>query len=364
MSTQKPWNTDPHVIYLGILILQFFGLFYLITPISDPVVFLILLATAMSMVLRWRIDMKADYMLVDTALIILAGFYYAQVSIFLIVTAYYFAYKNKLLYLLPIVGVCLFLQDLMFLVLLVQAVLFGMLLYRWSKDQAKGNETTDDLRSKIYELEMTQAHLLADYQDAEKLTRLMERQRIAEMLHDDLGHELTATQLLLRAYKTLLESGQTEKAAELLVKIEQKLDHSLTQLKETVKHIEPTLKIGFHDLKQMLDDYSHPIHFTHTGPIQKMKPYMWQLTLMSVKEALTNITKHANPKRINVDLEITDFIVRIVLENDGIKTGSPAVYGNGLRYMRNRLEAVNGSLSVQRRETFQLIIIMPFETGR
>lgn len=364
MFAKKPWDIDPQIIYLGVLALQFVLLFYLMTPMNNPMVFLFLLSTVFSMVLRWRIPIKPVYMWLDVAFIILAGFFYPQIFLCIIVVAYYFAYNYKLLYVFPLFSIGFLSQDSLFYWLLLQAVLFGTIMYYWSKSRAESNELTDDLRRRIYELELTQARLLADYQDAEKLSRLTERQRIAEMLHDDLGHELTAAQLSLRAYKTLLESGQIEKANETLPKIEQKLDYSLTQLKETVKQIEPTLDIGFHDLKHMVDEYTYPVQFTHKGSVQQIKPYMWQLMLMSVKEGLTNITKHANPHHIHIGLETTDFIVRLVIENDGVKANRGAIYGSGLRYMRNRLEAVNGSLSVQSDVWFKLIIIIPFETGR
>lgn len=84
---------------------------------------------------------------------------------------------------------------------------------------------------------------------------------------------------------------------------------------------------------------------------------------MSVKEALTNITKHALPKMINVSLEVTEYIVRIIVENDGVIDKNGKMDGNGLRYMRNRLEAVNGSLSIQKKDTFKLIITIPIERG-
>ena len=84
---------------------------------------------------------------------------------------------------------------------------------------------------------------------------------------------------------------------------------------------------------------------------------------MSVKEALTNITKHAAPHEITVNLTITDNIVKLVIENDGIISKDNKDTGNGLRYMRSRLEAINGSLSIQKEHSFKLIIILPYETA-
>ena len=39
---------------------------------------------------------------------------------------------------------------------------------------------------------------------------------------------------------------------------------------------------------------------------------------MTVREALTNITKHARPSKVNISLKVTDYSVRLTIENDGI----------------------------------------------
>jgi signal transduction histidine kinase len=141
------------------------------------------------------------------------------------------------------------------------------------------------------------------------------------------------------------------------------IENALHQLKSSVKSIEPNIEIGLTDLIHLCNNFIYPVDFIHKGDISKLKPYIWQLALMSVKEALTNITKHALPKMINVSLEVTEYIVRIIVENDGVIDKNGKMDGNGLRYMRNRLEAVNGSLSIQKKDTFKLIITIPIERG-
>lgn len=212
-------------------------------------------------------------------------------------------------------------------------------------------------------MELIQSRLLSDYQDTETISRLTERQRIAEILHDNLGHELTAAHLSLKAYRALMDTKQFEKADITLRKSEKRLENALHQLKNSVKSIEPNIEIGLNDIVNLCNTYIYPVDFKHKGDISKLKPYIWQLTLMSIKEALTNITKHARPKTVNISLEVTEYIVRITIENDGIIDSSGKREGNGLRYMRNRLEAVNGSLSIQKQDIFKLIVIIPIERG-
>jgi len=385
MIARKPLKVDPHSAYVATLLLQFLVLLSVIIPVSDPMVFLLFLFTTVGMALRLKFHIKPAYMLIDVAVTASISFFYPPAYLCLFIYAYYFAYHNKLAYLAPLILMGILINDRTFYLALLQAVLLGAVLYQWLKDSTYYIGLDNSQRRHIYELESVQAQLLADYQDTETISRLTERQRIAEILHDNLGHELTAAHLSLRAYQTLIENNKPDQAQKALQKAEDKVGNALNQLKDSIRYIEPAQDTGFNDLTGLIDNYIYPINFTHSGPVLNLKPYIWQLILKSVKEALTNITKHAHPKTINITFEVTDYIVRLVIENDGLGTGARSgagagagagaglvaaggwgdveVSGHGLRYMRSRLEAINGSLSVQRRDTFKLIIIIPIESG-
>jgi len=364
MIAKKTFNIRPQLLYLIIMIVQFLILLIVLVPVSNPMVFLLFLSLVFSIVLRWRISLKPTYMLIDTTVFIIISIFYPITAIYLFIFAYYFSYKNKLLYILPLIIAGLMINGSTYYILLLQAILFGILLHYWEKESNTSKDTIDHLRQCIYDLELVQSHLLSDYQDTERISRLTERQRIAEILHDDLGHDLTAAHLSLRAYKTLLGSNNLSKANLTLEKVEERLENALTQLKASVKHIEPNLETGLNNLNHLCEDFLYPVDFRYSGDILKLKPYIWQLILMSVKEAFTNITKHSNPKIINLTLDVTDYIVRVTIENDGIINNNGKINGNGLRYMRSRLEAVNGSLSIQKQNTFKLIIIIPIIDSR
>ena len=74
------------------------------------------------------------------------------------------------------------------------------------------------------------------------------------------------------------------------------------------------------------------------------------------------------PRRVKAVLDTSGSIIKIMIENDGIQTGSADRTGNGLRYMRKRLEAVQGSLSTSLGTNpgglfFRIIIILPKGSG-
>lgn len=356
---KKPIKLSVQVLYLLIMCFQLLILLVLLVPEFDVLVFLLFLLTSFSLVLRWRIEIKPIYMLIDQFVLIIVSLFYTQAIMYFFLLAYYFAYKNKLLYVIPsfIVGAINSYNEIFYLLFII-AILFGIILYLWEKESNTNKELSDNLRERIYELEQTQYLLLMDNQDTEKVSRLSERQRMAEILHDNLGHELTAAHLSLKASNTLLNQDHLEKAKITLKNSEKRLDNALHQLKSTVSSLEPINEFGYEQLKSLIDNYMYPINFKQHGDVSKLKPYIWQLINVSFKEAFTNIIKHANPNFINVELDVTDNIVRVIIENDGInKTGDTD--GHGLRYMRNRIEAVGGSLSVQKTKTFKVIIIIP-----
>ncbi len=364
---KKPFKIRPEILYLIIMLIQLLVLLVILLPFFDQTVFLLYLIIVFSIVLRWRTPIKPVYMLVDQLIFILLSLFYPITALYLFIFAYYFSHKNKLLYLIPLIFVgAIIPTGTTYYILIIQAILFGMILHHWENESNTSKDTIDHLRQHIYDLESIQARLLSDYKDTEKISRLTERQRIAEILHDNLGHELTAAHLSLKAYKTLLDSDQFKKAEETLNKAEERLENGLEQLKDSVNHIEPVYETGLDKLNHLCENFIHPIEFKHSGDFINLKPYIWQLILITVKEALTNITKHAKPSMVNISLEITDYIVRLVIENDGFKNNcdiiqKDVIKGNGLRYMRKRLEAINGSLSIQIQDTYKLIIIIPMQ---
>lgn len=63
-----------------------------------------------------------------------------------------------------------------------------------------------------------------------------------------------------------------------------------------------------------------------------------------VNEALANVAKHASARRARVDLSIESRTLTLRIEDDGV--GGADAAGNGLRGLRDRVEALDGTLRV------------------
>jgi signal transduction histidine kinase len=64
-----------------------------------------------------------------------------------------------------------------------------------------------------------------------------------------------------------------------------------------------------------------------------------------VSEALTNATKHAHASVVHVELDIHDATLRLAIRDDGVG-GADLTHGSGLIGLRDRIDALGGSLQV------------------
>jgi signal transduction histidine kinase len=64
-----------------------------------------------------------------------------------------------------------------------------------------------------------------------------------------------------------------------------------------------------------------------------------------VPEALAKAAKHAHASAVHVELDTPDTALRLAIRDDGIGGADPAK-GSGLTGLRDRIEAVGGTLDV------------------
>ena len=74
------------------------------------------------------------------------------------------------------------------------------------------------------------------------------------------------------------------------------------------------------------------------GPVEVAAYY-------AVSEALANAAKHARASAVQVELDALNRVVRLGIRDDGIG-GADLAQGSGLTGLRDRIEAVGGTLDV------------------
>lgn len=184
-----------------------------------------------------------------------------------------------------------------------------------------------------------------------------ERARIAQDLHDELGSLLTRISLLgglLQSDKNSPKQVETHAG-----KISQAADQTVRALEEIVWAVRP----GSDTLQSLVDYIAHFANELFDGnatrcrldlpsdlPACALPPDVRHNIFLIVKEALTNVLKHAGGSVVYLQINTADRVLKIAIADDGkgFDPGSPATDGqhNGLENMKRRAEAVGGQLLV------------------
>ncbi len=260
-------------------------------------------------------------MLIDASLLTMLSLSFPEATLLLSLYLFYFASHRNLLFCIPFaVYLVIVLQGLEMLVPLF-SLLLGALVGVWELERMQLIKEADEYRMRTHHLEAETEHLLLDYADAQYLSRLQEREQIAQILHDSLGgHELTAAHLSVKALDMLLErGGDVEKAKVSQEKIEQRLSSALAQLKLAVRQLEPDEKQVERSIARLFEEFVYPVQYTiRGGDVALVPPALQQILHSAIKEALTNVAKHANPTKVSASLDVNTTLVQLAMENDGL----------------------------------------------
>lgn len=190
----------------------------------------------------------------------------------------------------------------------------------------------------------------------EELDRIVsintERERIIRDLHDELGGNLNSIALIsdLIVQQSLPEKDREEA----IVRIAGTARHISQQIRMVIWSLDET-KDSLHNLSDYIRWYATQffeltgIHLTVTDPRHYTDDYVSALfrknVFLAVKEALTNILKHAKAHTVVIAIDVSDDWLTIEITDDGIGLQTSG-NGNGLRNMSKRMEEISGRFKV------------------
>lgn len=202
------------------------------------------------------------------------------------------------------------------------------------------------------------ARLYAKVQD---LAILEERERIAHEMHDGVGQLLAYVNVEMLALTRLLEQGQMEEARARVARIEAAAKEAYGDVREGILGLRatPTPERGF---LVALGEYLEGFRLQSGLSVEVEAPgadeelglsFSAEIQVLRiVQEALANVRKHARASRATVRLTGVEEVLRLVVEDDG-QGFEPTAAGHegrprfGLQTMRERAEAIGGSLTVE-----------------
>lgn len=184
-----------------------------------------------------------------------------------------------------------------------------------------------------------------------------ERRRIAREIHDDLGGNLTAIKIGLTSIIKRINPDEP-KLVEKALNLESIVDRTFDIVHRIASDLRPdVLELGIvaaleWQCGQFEKQFSLPCRF-YSSQTELAVSADEAITLFRIcQEAMSNIAKHAKARQVEVELlvEDRDIILRIVDDGQGIRMQDQHKSNSfGLRGMRERVAALDGSLEVEKR---------------
>jgi signal transduction histidine kinase len=194
--------------------------------------------------------------------------------------------------------------------------------------------------------------------DAEQLTLLGDRDRIARDLHDLVIQRLFADGLTLQA--TLGRLHGPPDAAERIQRVVDDLDDTIKVIRTTVfglQHRGPTSPGGGlrSQLVALSSEATAALGFSPalrmTGLLDTdVTAEQADHLLAVVREALSNAARHARASRVEISVEAGDRELRLSIADNGRGIDSAVIRRSGLANMRSRAEELGGTLTLSRGE--------------
>ena len=186
------------------------------------------------------------------------------------------------------------------------------------------------------------AALALSHDEVRRLAATAERERIGRDLHDLLGHTLSLITLKLELARKLADRDPPASRRE-LEEAERVARDALAQVRSAVTGIRSTdLAAELASARLMLE--SSQVQLDYGAPPVELPPEIERGLALVLREAVTNIARHARASRARIEFAQEAKTVQLCIGDDG--RGGVAADGNGLTGMRDRVRALGGTLSV------------------
>ena len=195
---------------------------------------------------------------------------------------------------------------------------------------------------------------------AERLAKLSERERIARDLHDVLGHTLSVVILKAELAGKLLDRDLERARAE-ISDLQMISRQALSEVRNAIR--------GYR-VQSLQAEFEHATSTLKTAGLAvetqlsrlEVSPIQQDVLALTLREAVTNVVRHARAKNCRLHLQHADGMCRLEIQDDG--RGGITTEGFGLRGMRQRVEALGGTMRYETEAGTRLTITLPMDTRK
>jgi len=204
----------------------------------------------------------------------------------------------------------------------------------------------------------TEARLKKADEEIKRLAEAAERERIARDLHDVLGHTLSLVVLKSELASKLIDSDPARAAREIR-DVENVSRQALAEVRAAIR--------GYH-AGDLASELTRAIDTLGTAGIEvetewkdvAVESAQENVLALALREAVLNVVRHSRARRCRLRLFAENHVCSLEVQDDG--RGARSVEGNGLRGMRERVEAIGGTLQKVVDRGTVLTVMVPLES--
>lgn len=176
-----------------------------------------------------------------------------------------------------------------------------------------------------------------------------DRDRIARDLHDTVIQRLFGTGLGLQSMMSTVEGP-----------IKARLEQTIDDLDETIREVRSaifSLQGGSRsapgglrgELTSLVSDMGNAAgieaRIRFDGPVESLDPRIVEHLVPTLREALSNVAKHARARHVRVVVTVGAEVI-VTVTDDGVGLGDAAIGGRGLDNLATRAETLGGSVEL------------------
>jgi len=221
-------------------------------------------------------------------------------------------------------------------------------------DKQSGSEFTEEDEAAVMALALAAGIAIENarlHNRVRDLTLIEDRDRIARELHDTVIQRLFALGLSLQGTARMVSRSEVASRIDNAV---DELDGVIRQLRSAIFDLESSpyeggIRRAVLDLAQELGPVvGCPVRVSFEGAVEAgVEPRVAEQLLASLREALTNVGKHAHASNVAVSVAVgNEVCLEVIDDGRGFRDPDDDHGGHGLRNLWNRAEKLDGSLEV------------------
>jgi signal transduction histidine kinase len=176
-----------------------------------------------------------------------------------------------------------------------------------------------------------------------------ERRRVERNLHDGAQQRMLNLMLALRLAKVRLRAGEHHDTDAALDQATEQLTLALAELRDLARGIHPVILsqsgVGA-AVRGLAQRCSVPVRFNDALDGQRFGTAVEETAYFVVSECLANVVKHSHASEALVSLRLLDNQVLVDITDDGAG-GACLDHGEGLRGLRDRVDAYSGNMTIE-----------------